>query len=278
MTWRSRAASSRGSRAASAHRFALGSTHTLRILRHFVPRRTLPTRGSCRSCPLASSLSGWPPCLPATRTSSRRVPGGHGLRAPPPLLRAPPPLPCPRAGSQPPWAAQHGPAPGPRAHLQRALNNSLVHVLSGCDQPSTPPPCHRCAGAAGGGELRGAAQGGAGACCSACWRVWRVCCSACWRHVCAVPGWRLPRAFTSRCQRARPMRCQPPPATAASHSHSELPGSCSFVAASSCMPALQELLSGTAKYLSAQAALQSAFKTTGGSSGSDPTPPAGGPD
>lgn len=43
------------------------------------------------------------------------------------------------------------------------------------------------------------------------------------------------------------------------------------------LQAVQELLSGTAKYLSAQAALQSAFKTTGGGSG-DVAPPAGGPD
>lgn len=44
------------------------------------------------------------------------------------------------------------------------------------------------------------------------------------------------------------------------------------------LKAEKELMSGTAKYLSAQAALQSAFKTTGGSSGSDPMPPPGGPD
>ncbi|EFN59067.1 hypothetical protein CHLNCDRAFT_137801 [Chlorella variabilis] len=50
------------------------------------------------------------------------------------------------------------------------------------------------------------------------------------------------------------------------------------------LKAVQELLNGTVKYLSAQAALQSAFKTTGGgggggggSTGSSPPPP-GGPD
>ena len=40
------------------------------------------------------------------------------------------------------------------------------------------------------------------------------------------------------------------------------------------LTAVKELLGGTQRYLSAQAALQSAFKTTGGA----PEPPAGGPD
>ena len=49
------------------------------------------------------------------------------------------------------------------------------------------------------------------------------------------------------------------------------------------LAAVQELLSGTAKYLSAQVALQGAFKTTGGGSsgsgGEDASvPPPGGPD
>lgn len=44
------------------------------------------------------------------------------------------------------------------------------------------------------------------------------------------------------------------------------------------LKAVQELLGGTVKYLSAQAALQSAFKTTGGSGSSDIAPPSGGPD
>jgi hypothetical protein len=41
------------------------------------------------------------------------------------------------------------------------------------------------------------------------------------------------------------------------------------------LKAVQELLSGTVKYLSAQVALQSAFKTTGGGGAN---PPPGGPD
>lgn len=47
------------------------------------------------------------------------------------------------------------------------------------------------------------------------------------------------------------------------------------------LKAVQELLNGTVKYLSAQAALQSAFSSTGGggsASGGDAAPPAGGPD
>ena len=47
------------------------------------------------------------------------------------------------------------------------------------------------------------------------------------------------------------------------------------------LKAVQELLNGTVKYLSAQAALQSAFSSTGGggsASSGDAAPPAGGPD
>lgn len=93
----------------------------------------------------------------------------------------------------------------------------------------------------------------------------------------AVPQWhrapllRAANALPPACTRC--CRASANPASSFSKSDASHPPTCPRF-----LVCLQELLSGTAKYLSAQAALQSAFKTTGGSSGSDPAPPAGGPD